>query len=211
VSRAGFGPCPGFSCKDKRGNTDASRRWPECSDKENRTRTSVSGSDVIKEMNQSRGPIDDVMVQVGQKSTGRADEPAADSRPPRGRAFGILTPEASAGAALSSSEPETLRDLGFAAWTTSESRRVPGSGLRQARLQPDRRDRPPASPPPGHAADHAGPRRKPIRPCHRLPDAVYHELARCVTLDRRQSPRGAGRFLVAAAGRPTCPSPRKPP
>jgi NCAIR mutase (PurE)-related protein len=33
-----------------------------------------------------------------------------------------------------------------------------------------------------------------------LPDAVYHELARCVTYDLRQSPRGRGTILIAAAG-----------
>lgn len=33
-----------------------------------------------------------------------------------------------------------------------------------------------------------------------LPDAVYHELARCITLDLKQSPRGRGTVLIAAAG-----------
>jgi len=36
--------------------------------------------------------------------------------------------------------------------------------------------------------------------CKELPDAMYHELARCVTLDRRHSPRGRGTILIAAAG-----------
>lgn len=33
-----------------------------------------------------------------------------------------------------------------------------------------------------------------------LPDAVYHELARCITLDSRSTPRGRGTILIAAAG-----------
>ncbi len=33
-----------------------------------------------------------------------------------------------------------------------------------------------------------------------LPEAVYHELARCITLDRRETPRGRGTIIVAAAG-----------
>jgi NCAIR mutase (PurE)-related protein len=33
-----------------------------------------------------------------------------------------------------------------------------------------------------------------------LPDAVYHELSRCITLDRGKTPRGRGTILIAAAG-----------
>jgi pyridinium-3,5-biscarboxylic acid mononucleotide synthase len=33
-----------------------------------------------------------------------------------------------------------------------------------------------------------------------LPDAVYHELARCITRDLRTTPRGRGTILIAAAG-----------
>jgi pyridinium-3,5-biscarboxylic acid mononucleotide synthase len=33
-----------------------------------------------------------------------------------------------------------------------------------------------------------------------LPDAVYHELARCITLDSRSTPRGRGTIVIAAAG-----------
>ena len=33
-----------------------------------------------------------------------------------------------------------------------------------------------------------------------LPDATYHELARCITLDRKTTPRGRGTILIAAAG-----------
>ena len=33
-----------------------------------------------------------------------------------------------------------------------------------------------------------------------LPGAVYHELARCITLDRQATPRGRGTILIAAAG-----------
>jgi len=33
-----------------------------------------------------------------------------------------------------------------------------------------------------------------------LPEAVYHELARCITLDLRTTPRGRGTIVVAAAG-----------
>jgi NCAIR mutase (PurE)-related protein len=33
-----------------------------------------------------------------------------------------------------------------------------------------------------------------------LPDAVYHELARCITLVSRSTPRGRGTIVVAAAG-----------
>lgn len=33
-----------------------------------------------------------------------------------------------------------------------------------------------------------------------LPDAVYHELARCITLESPATPRGRGTILVAAAG-----------
>jgi pyridinium-3,5-biscarboxylic acid mononucleotide synthase len=33
-----------------------------------------------------------------------------------------------------------------------------------------------------------------------LPDAVYHELARCITFDRVKAPRGRGTIVIAAAG-----------
>jgi NCAIR mutase (PurE)-related protein len=33
-----------------------------------------------------------------------------------------------------------------------------------------------------------------------LPEAVYHELARCITLDLQKTPRGRGTIVVAAAG-----------
>jgi NCAIR mutase (PurE)-related protein len=33
-----------------------------------------------------------------------------------------------------------------------------------------------------------------------LPNAVYHELGRCITLDLHKSPRGRGTILIAAAG-----------
>jgi NCAIR mutase (PurE)-related protein len=33
-----------------------------------------------------------------------------------------------------------------------------------------------------------------------VPDARYHELARCITLDRASTPRGRGTILIAAAG-----------
>ena len=33
-----------------------------------------------------------------------------------------------------------------------------------------------------------------------LSDAVYHELARCITLDSRSTPRGRGTIVIAAAG-----------
>ncbi len=33
-----------------------------------------------------------------------------------------------------------------------------------------------------------------------LPEAVYHDLARCITLDLQKTPRGRGTILIAAAG-----------